>query len=399
MRNNLQILWSGFRFLLNSALNSIPFLPKRTCKPEVVFIGGQEKTLHLLRLYGLNGLSSIAICDRYTGNNWKYLFSNIVVSIVNNIPVRQLSEIDFTNVKSIVLTNAYNEHDDINWLQQHQVPVERCINTFQANQLHTLLINLPGAQTVDLQKLGYEAIYHDVFEKAFYAYGVLLAAEEAKRMGLSRVSIVELGVWFGGGLKSLCEICGFLQQTIGMNFDIYGFDTGAGLPELTDYRDHPELWDSGTMEMPDFEVLAAELPPNCNLIIGNVSETIPEFIKNKCTPESPIGFVSLDVDLYSSSLDGLKIFEADAECLLPAVMIWEDDSYSNVLQNSYCGEALAIKDFNENHELRKIDKKVVRTNRESQPWHHSFYFAHIFDHPVRTGEKKANFDLFFHWFY
>jgi hypothetical protein len=239
-----------------------------------------------------------------------------------------------------------------------------------------------------------------VLEKAFYAYGVLLAAEEAKRMGLSRVSIVELGVWFGHGLKSLCEICAFLSTTIGMQFDIYGFDTGAGLPPVADYRDHPELWGAGEMKMPDFEALAAELPPNCRLLIGDVRETIPKFLADHASPESPVGFVSLDVDLYTSSVSALKLLDADAECLLPAVMLCEDDAYCNVLQNSYCGEALAIKDFNESHELRKIDKKVVRTNRPQQPWHHMFYFAHIFDHPVRRSAGAApRFDLFFHWFY
>lgn len=396
MKHNFRPVWNGIRFLLR---NSIPFLPKKMCKPDVVFIGTQEKTQQLLRLYNLNGLPNVVVCDNYKGDDWKQKLNKIIVSIVNNHPIRQLSEIDFTDVQSIILANAYQEQSDFSWLDQNHISTDKCLNTFQAEKIHDILINVSGAQPVDLVKLGYEAIYHDVFEKAFYAYGVLLAAEEAKRMGLSRVSIVELGVWFGGGLKSLCEICGFLQKTIGMNFDIYGFDTGAGLPEMIDYRDHPELWDSGTMKMPDFDVLATELPSNCRLIIGDVTETIPEFIKNDCTPESPIGFVSLDVDLYSSSLSGLKVFDADAECLLPTVMMWEDDSYSNVLQNSFCGEALAIKEFNDAHELRKIDKKVVRTNRESQPWHHSFYFAHIFDHPVRTGKKKANFDQFFHWFY
>jgi hypothetical protein len=397
MKNNLQLAWSGVWLLIR---NAIPFFPKKKCKPDVVFIGEGVKTQQLLRLYNLNGLPNVVVCNGYKGSDWKYKLKQVVAgAAVTSISIRQLSDIDFAGVKAIILTNAYNEQSDFAWLDQNHIATDKCLNTFQAEKIHDILINVSGAQPVDLVKLGYEAIYHDVFEKAFYAYGVLLAAEEARRMGLSRVSIIELGVWFGGGLKSLCEICGFLQKTIGMNFDIYGFDTGAGLPEMIDYRDHPELWDSGTMKMPDFDALAVELPQHCKLIIGDVTETIPEFIKNNCTPESPIGFVSLDVDLYSSSLAGLKIFDVDAECLLPTVMMWEDDSYSNVLQNSFCGEALAIKEFNETHELRKIDKKIVRTNREPQPWHHSFYFAHIFDHPVRSGKQKANFDQFFHWFF
>ncbi|MBF0276028.1 MAG: hypothetical protein HQK84_12430 [Nitrospinae bacterium] len=112
-------------------------------------------------------------------------------------------------------------------------------------------------------------------------------------------------------------------------------------------------------------------------------------MKNKLSPETPVGFVSVDVDLYSSAKDCLKLFQGEAECYLPAVINWFDDVEHAITMNSWCGEALAIKEFNEANNFRKIEKKQVRTNRPQKWWHHQFYFAHILDHPVRTGEKKA----------
>lgn len=360
-------------------------------RPEIVLVGACERAYNMLSLYGLHGSEAVAITDREPWKWHRRLGPNIV---------RAPMDIDFSQVGWIMLGEPYREHEVLQFLEAHGAPTDRGVTTFQAKSLHDRLCMVPGAAPIEPHALGHAAIYHDVFEKAWYAYGVLIAAEQAKRMGLSRVTIVELGVWFGMGLKSLCEICAFLTATTGMEFDIYGFDTGAGLPPVADYRDHPELWGTGDMKMPDFQALAAELPPNCRLLIGDVRETIPKFLAEQASPESPVGFVSLDVDLYTSSVDALKLLDADAACLLPAVGVWEDDSYCNVLQNSHCGEALAIKHFNDAHELRKIDKKVVRTNRPQQPWHHMFYFAHIFDHPLRrSAGSGSRFDLFFHWFY
>jgi hypothetical protein len=72
--------------------------------------------------------------------------------------------------------------------------------------------------------------------------------------------------------------------------------------------------------------------------------------------------VALDVDQYRSSVSALKVFEAEATHLAPVVPVWVDDSYLSVLQTTFAGEGLAIREFNEAHALRKIEQKVVRTD-------------------------------------
>jgi len=246
-------------------------------------------------------------------------------------------------------------------------------------------INYKGNRT-----LAQEIIYHDCFERVNYAYGSILAVEQARRLNLPAVTLIETGVWTGRGLLNLCEWGHVLAYTFGVEVYVSGFDTGKGLPKCTDWRDHPELWQEGEMVTPDLNLLRSQLPSFCTLEIGDVAETVPLYFHKSNLKTRPIGFFSLDVDLYSSSVDALKLLEgADPEAMLPAVGMWIDDSYINVLQNSFCGEALAISEYNHRNHLRKIDIKKVRPNHPSMLWHYCFAFAHIFDHPVRQGRRPS----------
>jgi hypothetical protein len=113
--------------------------------------------------------------------------------------------------------------------------------------------------------------------------------------------------------------------------------------------------------------------------------------------DAPLAFLALDVDLYTASVEVLEIFRADISKLAPVVPIWVDDSNINIMQTKYAGEALAITHFNEKSEHRKIDHKIIRTNHAQKQWHHCFYFAHMFDHPIRSGEQNhVGYGNFFH---
>ncbi|MEJ2080380.1 MAG: hypothetical protein P8020_21435, partial [Acidobacteriota bacterium] len=132
-------------------------------------------------------------------------------------------------------------------------------------------------------------------------------------------------------------------------------------------------------------------PDSTELIIGDIGATLPPFIQ-RLTADSPVGFVALDVDTYSSSVDALKIFSRSGpEVLLPATCMYVDDSYINIMQSEFCGEGLAISEFNEASKKRKIAQKIVRTHRVSLPWHHAIYFTHVFDHPVRDSYRGVSF--------
>jgi hypothetical protein len=87
-----------------------------------------------------------------------------------------------------------------------------------------------------------------------------------------------------------------------------------------------------------------------NLVLGPIRDTLPTFIASN---PAKVGFISIDVDLYSSTVDLLRLFEADQSVLLPRVQCYFDDILGFTFADCN-GERLAVKEFNEHHELRKI---------------------------------------------
>jgi hypothetical protein len=108
------------------------------------------------------------------------------------------------------------------------------------------------------------------------AYGV----KEAIMCGYDRLAVAEFGVFYGAGLLDLCNAAKLFRDDFGLDIQVYGFDrgTGGGLPGLVnDYRDHPELFQAGEFKMPNQEALRAKLPDFCELVIGDVGDTVRGF--------------------------------------------------------------------------------------------------------------------------
>ena len=146
-------------------------------------------------------------------------------------------------------------------------------------------------------------IAFDLIPRKPYAYGIIQSADYALEQGIDTISILEFGVAYGGGLLNLIKVAKMVTQETGVQFKIYGFDTGQGMTPPLDYRDHPNIWYEGDFPM-EFEKLSAALPENASLILGDVKETVEDFIDNLSLSE-PIGFISVDLDYYSSSKNAL----------------------------------------------------------------------------------------------
>lgn len=265
-----------------------------------------------------------------------------------------------------------------------------CVSLYDAYQFYTQLDGYcpKKIQGFDLIRF---LVRNDMMPREYYAYGLTLATAVALRMNVQKLTAIEFGVFHGTGLLAMAEICRLIEEHVGVRFKVIGFDTGHGLPLVADWRDHAELWSEGDMVMPDVDALRSSLPDNCELVIGDIKDTLPESY-SKIFDDSVLAFVSIDVDTYGSTRDALNIFRQTATGYLPVVPVWVDDSYINIFQTNFAGEALAIDEFNR-QSLRKIDKKIVRTNQMQKPWHHCFYFAHIFDHPLRNTRNQYNFYL------
>jgi hypothetical protein len=214
-----------------------------------------------------------------------------------------------------------------------------------------------------------------------FSWGVLHGAHLAKAIGINRVSVIEFGVAGGNGLISLEKVAQKVEPILKVQIDVYGFDTGAGLPKPQDYRDLPNLWAEGAFPM-DFEKLKKRLT-KAQLFLGLVEDTVSRFIQSK---PAPVAFISFDLDYYSSTMRAFKLFEANQELLLPRIHCYFDDimgfSYSN-----YTGERLAIAEFNSSHDMRKISpiyglKHFLPPSHHQADWAEAIFMAHIFDHDL-----------------
>jgi len=183
-------------------------------------------------------------------------------------------------------------------------------------------------------------------------------------------------------LLNLCTIAAKVQTITKIDIKVVGFDTGVGLPAPKDYRDHPEFYQCGEFAM-DQERLSEALSANATLILGKLTETIPQFME-RMTPDSPLGFLSLDVDYYSSATDALVLLtDADPNKYLPLPLVYVDDIIEET-HNSWCGELLAVNEFNSIHRYRKIEQdRFLRARRlfKHARWLDQIYLLHVLDHP------------------
>lgn len=210
------------------------------------------------------------------------------------------------------------------------------------------------------------------------AHGVL----QALYSGYNKITAIEFGVGTGGSFRNLLKAAEYYRKEFGLEIEIYGFDNGTGLPNpIPGYKDHPEIWSQGQFVAPNLEVWQTQLPQWAHFIIGDINKTVNEFSKKFAESDSKIAFVSVDVDYYSSSAAAFKIFEMPATCYVPAVPIHMDDIISLITFSKYAGQELAINEFNDAHELRKLERKDHFRIQ-------NFHVCHVFDHPIRTGEVK-----------
>jgi hypothetical protein len=214
-----------------------------------------------------------------------------------------------------------------------------------------------------------------------YAWGMLQGVNLAKALGINRISMLEFGVAGGNGVLAMEGISEHLRKYFAVEVDIYGFDTGAGLPDIEDYRDVPNLASTGLYKM-DEQKLRNRLC-RAQLILGNVQDTIAKFVASK---PAPVAFIACDLVLYSSTAYALKLFDADEAVVLPRVHCYFDDVLGWTF-GDHNGERLAIHEFNASHSIRKISpiyglRYYLPRHFFDAMWADKFWIAHIGDHSM-----------------
>lgn len=217
-------------------------------------------------------------------------------------------------------------------------------------------------------------------DRPHYAYGVKQAIFLASSLKHPKVSVIEFGVAGGAGLLVLEAYAAELGRRAGIEVEVYGFDMGSGLPEPSDYRDLGYVWKRGAYQM-DVDGLQKRLT-SAKLLLGDVRNTVAEFQR---TEHAPIGFISFDLDYYSSTKSAFEVFTCPDKAILPRVICYFDDVMSNghQLHCDRVGELLAIREFNENADSGHTLAPLVLNNQQHlfpAPWLQQLWVYHRFQH-------------------
>lgn len=223
---------------------------------------------------------------------------------------------------------------------------------------------------------------YDLFPRTHYAYCLANAARLAAALGIPSISALEFGVAGGRGLLALEALCPEIEREFGVKIEIWGFDTGEGLPEPVDFRDLPYIWQKGFYKM-DRDALEQRLSRS-RLVLGDVHNTVPEFVETH--RPARIGAVFLDLDFWSSTRDALEVFRGPTEAMLPRVFCYCDDVLSADGGGILCeevGQLRALRDYNETSDNRKIHRiaGLAETRKIRAPWNSQIYVHHSFDCP------------------
>ena len=216
-------------------------------------------------------------------------------------------------------------------------------------------------------------------ERPQYAYCLYHAASLAKQLGHVKISVIEFGVAAGKGLLCLEDHAREIEKIFGIEVQIYGFDTGEGLPEPEGYRDLTYHWEQGFFKM-DVHKLEQKLTKS-KLVFGNVKNTVKDFFARY--EPAPIGAIFHDLDFYSSTRDAMIMLDEKKEFFLPRVYNYFDDIIGTEIElyNDYTGERLAIEEFNQLHKDIKFSPAYHLTTRSCvESWYHQIRILHFFTH-------------------
>jgi hypothetical protein len=232
---------------------------------------------------------------------------------------------------------------------------------------------------------------HGLVPRASYAYGILRAADLARFLGMTRATVCEFGVATGNGLLNMVKLADLVHAKTGVQIRVVGLDTGEGLPAIDGYKDHPELWSVGDFAMTNKEDLRRRVDGRAELIFGDIKDTVAGFVAS-LDKSAPLGFISVDVDIYSGAKSALISLLGKPELYTPAVSIYCDD-VRFFFANRWCGELRAIEEFNDENPMRKIDQdRSLPGYRPAlhDPWYQSMFVCHILDHELRTSPKRRS---------
>ena len=151
-------------------------------------------------------------------------------------------------------------------------------------------------------------------------------------------------------------------------------------PGRLDHRDVPNLYRESGFPM-DEAKLRARLK-SARLILGDVNETIGTFLASR---PAPVGFVSVDVDLYSSTMSALKVVRRGPGVAVTAcVLLLRRHSGRDVFRvhrrtTRHCGLQRGPRDAERFRRYSVYGISCIPPH-STEAWPDQMFIAHLFDH-------------------
>ena len=213
---------------------------------------------------------------------------------------------------------------------------------------------------------------------------VLESVLQAKKIEYKKVSILEVGVAGGNGIIALENYKKKIEKITNVKIDIYGFDSGEGLPDSNNKFDLPFWFSTG-----DFKIDKQKLNEKIKskIFFGDIKDTFKEFIK---TNPAIISAIFVDLDYYTSTKNFLNQLPEFKNFLSPRVYCYFDDVFNyNHYSNEHNSELLAIKEFNNENDDIKIGKSVEHSTDFKFPLgRENLFMLHNFNH--KDYSKNVN---------
>lgn len=232
-------------------------------------------------------------------------------------------------------------------------------------------------------------LYFDAVTDAKYAYGIYWSAVQAKRIGLTRITVLEFGVGRGRGLRSMEQITKEVEKELSITIDIYGFDNGTGVPKPSDPRDMGYFWPEGIMHYDAKET--EESLTKARVIWGPVEKTVKNFIKN--FEVAPIAFIAMDLSGFRSTKAALEVMNCSEAYRLPRVYFYFNSvcAFETLTQTKQTSELGAINRFNEERTIKILKLENLAGHRHFKDiWNDCYYVYNDFTHKLFNRDMGVN---------
>jgi hypothetical protein len=189
------------------------------------------------------------------------------------------------------------------------------------------------------QDLSRFLVKHEIFKRVLDMHG----------------SIVECGVFFGGGLMTWAQLSA-IYEPVNHQRRVIGFDTFAGFPDMdaADAGATSGEAHAGGLAIDSYNEItrAAELfdrnrsvghIPKVELVRGDATETIPRFVEDN--PQLLVSLLYLDFDIYAPTAIALKHF-------VPRMPKGAVIAFDELNLRDWPGETVALLESLDIHRLR-----------------------------------------------